>query len=200
MDGKPDDLFLPIGDAYRDYRLAHPDLGTWIHCGDTYDMARARYQDIFKRWHELDQMEEDDIFLVGNHEVSVADLQMIAPGKCLESIEINGYLIQHGHQYFDWTDTPQENLFVNHLLWLHRVTNRRWAWLEAYIESILQTHRDNEKVYAKLEAFGIKKAIFGHTHYQGQQGDYLTPGALAKTGTVVVFDTADSEPRFERIL
>jgi predicted phosphodiesterase len=200
MDGKEDDLFLSIGDAYRDYRLSHPELGTWIHCGDTFDLARADSNDIKAYWSDdLDELEREDIFLLGNHEAELVRLEKIAPGKCLERIEINGYTILHGHQFFDWMDSPEEDLLINQWLWLHRKLNRKWKWLENHIEAVYQSHRDNEKVYAKLSKQGIDKAIFGHTHIEGRKGDWMTPGALFQSKTVVRFQSEDSDPVFERI-
>jgi predicted phosphodiesterase len=212
LDGNPsDDFFLrmtPNGrvcDAYEAYRHDHP--GTYIHLGDTFDTLRAEAEDVKKAWGHLEFEGASDIFLLGNHEVSLARLESVAPGQVLERMEVNGYTLLHGHQLFKVS--TQEWLLLGRLLYLNRITNRRWKCLERKIEQITGQHRDNSVAYAALEEAGISKAIFGHTHVQGQswtssdrpwKGDFWNPGAFWKDLTVVVFDGPESGPRFERII
>jgi hypothetical protein len=202
LDGEPDDFFSRmtvmgrVCDVYESYRHTHP--GTWIHLGDTFDTLRADAERIKDAWGYLAKIEQDDIFILGNHEVSLERLRTIAPGECVEHLDINGYDIEHGHRLFHVS--TQEWLLLGQLLYLNRKTNRRWKCLERKIEQISGAHRDNTAAYEAFKKDNITNAIFGHTHVKGNQGGYWNPGAFWRDLTVVVFDNPEAGPRFEILL
>lgn len=199
MDGQPDDFFIRCNVAYEKYRQLHPD-GSYIHGGDTFDTARAEVEDIKKQWSYLNVMEENDVFLLGNHEVKMERLQSIAPGLCLTNIEVNGYLLEHGNRLFKATATVYENTLIAMLLYVHRKTDRRWKWVEDKIEGLYAGHRSNEVAYEAYEKEGTMKSCFGHSHIKGNYKDWWNPGALWKDFTILIFDNPQTGPRFEPII
>jgi len=153
-------------------RAQEVDVHIVIGNGDVYDLLRVPFEEIISRepgktlHQELMKLAKRKkvILVLGNHDATLKNYQGDLPFEIVDSLDLNGYHIEHGHRFDLECQWLPWRLLIRLLQGLWQTPSRlkeagkakKYQWLVGTIHG---------KALAWLARSGYRGLIMGHTHF-----------------------------------